>query len=368
MSGAVEITGAQALSWRMRRHLLEPVGALPAHEVVRRLTAIPAASDVDLAVRTRQVGGRPGEVAEAVRDGRILRTFAFRGAVHLLTRENAGAYLALRASGRQWELPSWQEHYRLGTDDWPAFRAAVREALLDHPLTPGELGAALGVRREYEHLRPVFASAPWTLLKALAWQGDLVLGPSRSGTATLQHVDDTVRAAWPDLADAGRFAVESYVRAYGPTTPDHLQYWFGAGLSAGRRRIQGWVAELRDRLAPVVVDGAESFVLAADLDELVGTAPTTTVRLLPGHDQWVLGPGTADPGVVPPAHRAVVSRGANLVTAGGVVVGTWSLRDDDLEVSLFPSGTAPESAAFEEGVVRLAASLDQPLRPRVTTG
>jgi hypothetical protein len=67
-------------------------------------------------------------------------------------------------------------------------------------------------------------------------------------------------------------------------------------------------------------------------------------------------------------HRALVSRGANLVTAGGVVVGTWTLRDDDLAVSLFPSGTAPASAAVDEGVERLAASLDQPLRPRVTTG
>ena len=51
-------------------------------------------------------------------------------------------YLALRSAGRQWELPSWVEYYRLGPADWPDFRAAVREALSDGPLTVAELGEA----------------------------------------------------------------------------------------------------------------------------------------------------------------------------------------------------------------------------------
>ena len=141
--GPVRVTRPQALAWRMRRQLLEPVGTMSAEDVVRRLTAIPAQSDVELAVRTRQETSRPGEVDQAVRDGRLLRTFAFRGAVHLLTPEDGGAYLALRAAGRQWELPSWQEHYGLAPEAWPAFRSAVRDALDDHPLTPDELGGAL---------------------------------------------------------------------------------------------------------------------------------------------------------------------------------------------------------------------------------
>ena len=153
---------------------------------MRRLTAIPAQSDAELAVRTRQQSPRPDELDEALRDGRLLRTFAFRGAVHLLTPEEGGAYLALRAAGRQWELPSWQEYYGLAPHDWPAFREAVREALDDHPLTPAELGAALSARPRYEHLREIFANEPWTLLKALAWQGDLTFGPSRDGEPTFQ--------------------------------------------------------------------------------------------------------------------------------------------------------------------------------------
>ncbi|KQR17720.1 DNA glycosylase AlkZ-like family protein [Cellulomonas sp. Leaf334] len=368
MTGPVQVTRTQALAWRMRRQLLEPVGATSAEDVVRRLTAIPAQSDVELAVRTRQHSSRPGEVREAVLDGRLLRTFAFRGAVHLLTPEEGGAYLVLRAAGRQWELPSWREYYRLAPEDWPDFRAAVRDALDDRPLTPDELGAALATRPRYEHLRPIFANEPWTLLKALAWQGDLAFGPSRDGLPTFQLLTRNPRwAGLPDLADAGPRVIVEYVQAYGPTTPAHLDYWFGAGLSAGRRRIQRWVQELGERLAPVVVDGAPALVLREDVDELTGTEPTSAVRLLPAYDQWVLGPGTADPQIVPPERRTEVSRGANLVVAGGVVVGTWSVRDEDVTVTVFPGAGRPASDALDEGIARLAACLDRPLHPTVTT-
>ncbi|GEK19865.1 DNA glycosylase AlkZ-like family protein [Cellulomonas xylanilytica] len=363
MTTAAQVTRPQALAWRTGRHLLDPVGASSVQDVVRRLTAIPAESDTELAVRTRQRSSRPGEVAEALRDGRLLRTFAFRGAVHLLTPEEGGIYLRLRGAGRQWELPSWQEFYGLAPQDWPAFRETVRDALGGHPLTRAELGEALAARPRYAHLRAVFATDPWTLLKALAWQGDLTFGPSRDGEPTFQLLAHNPRwAGLPDLDDAGRLAIEAYVRAYGPTTADHVQYWLGAGLSAGRRRIQGWLAELlRDRLAPVVVDGTASLVLAEDVDELVGTEPTGVVRLLPAYDQWVLGPGTADPTIVPPAQRAAVSRGANVVIAGGVVVGTWSVRHDRLAVTFFDDAPRPAPDALDEGIDRLGASLDRPL-------
>jgi hypothetical protein len=365
MTGPNQVTRPQALAWRLGRQLLEPVGTSSAEDVVRRLTAIPAQSDVHLAVRTRQQSPRPDELTDALRDGRLLRTFAFRGAAHLLTPEEGGAYLALRAAGRQWELRSWQEYYGLAPHDWPDFRAAVREAVDDHPLTPAELGTALAARPRFEHLREIFARDPWALLKALAWQGDLTFGPSRDGEPTFQLLAHNPRwAGLPDLADAGRHAIEAYVRAYGPTTADHLQYWLGAGLSAGRRRIQGWIADLEDRLAEVVVDGAAAFMLAEDVDELLGTEPTSTVRLLPAYDQWVLGPGTADATIVPPAHRAAVSRGSALVVAAGVLAGTWSLGGDDLTVTFFDDATRPSSDALDEGIARLSASLDRPLDTR----
>src|SRR5690606_26416885 len=107
---------------------------------------------------------QPGDVARAVAAGELVRTFAFRGAVHLATPEGAGVYLALRASSRMWELPSWQTFYGLAPADWPAFRQAVRDALAGGPLTPSALGAVLTSQPAYRHLETVFAANPWSLV------------------------------------------------------------------------------------------------------------------------------------------------------------------------------------------------------------
>ncbi len=57
------------------------------------------------------------------------------------------------------------------------------------------------------------------------------------------------------------------------------------------------------------------------------------VRLLPGHDQWVMGPGTKDVHVTPPALRDLMTRKANPVIVGGVVSGTWARKGDELTVT-----------------------------------
>jgi hypothetical protein len=45
-------------------------------------------------------------------------------------------------------------------------------------------------------------------------------------------------------------------------------------------------------LAEVEIDGQPAHVLAEDVDELAAARPGNAVRLLPGFDQYVLGPGT----------------------------------------------------------------------------
>ena len=361
----LSVSRQQALGWRLGRHLLDPVGSESVAEVVRRLGAVPSMDEslAELAVRTRRRTSRPGELATALAAGAVVKAFAFRGAVHYLAAEDGGIYLALRAAGRQWELPSWVEHYRLAAEDWPAFRAAVREALADGPLTVGEL------------LAPSPATGPTgtsrrcsrrggTLVKPLTWQGDMGFGPPREGRATFQRLDTTPR--WqgiPDLEDAGPRAVLAYLRTYGPATAENLQHWLGDGLSAGRRRIERWVAGLGERLVTVEVAGAASLLAREDVDGLLAAEPSEAVRLLPGHDQWVMGPGTRDEAVVPPERRDPVTRKNNLVVVGGVVAGTWSRRADDLHVTWLDQRAVPR-AALEREVERLAGILGRDLRLR----
>ncbi len=367
-STAVSLGWSQALAWRLRQLLLDPVGAESVAGVVRRLCAIPAQPDAaaELAVRTRRAQSRSGEVARALADGQIIKAYAFRGATHLLTPEEGGAYLALRAASRMWELPSWQSFYGLTPSDWPSLREVVREALAEGPMTRDELSAAVTTRPQFQHLGPAFKSESDTLLKPLAWQGDMSFGPPREGHATFQRLDLNPRwTGLPDLDQAGMHAVEAYFRAYGPATPAHVQYWLGEGLGAGRKRIQSWIAALGERLAAVNIDGDTAYVLREDLDELAATRASTAVRLLPGRDQWVLGPGTADVHVVPPARRHLVSRQANLVIVGGVVSATWTLSDDHLVAAWFTEASSPAHEALAEEVARLATILERPLQLRV---
>lgn len=364
----MKLAWTQALAWRLRRQLLDPVGTDPVEAVVRRLGAVQAQAGqaAELSVRTRRRSSEAGEVARARAEGRLIMTFSFRGSTHLMTPEDAGLYLAVRMAGRQWELKSWREYYRLERADWPALREVVREALADGPLTVRELVAAIATRRRFAHLGPILGENPWGVMKVLGWHGDMSFGPPKGRQQTFQRLDGNPRwAGIPDLEEAGPRAVEAYLRAYGPATADNVQYWLGAGLSAPRKRLQGWLTGLGDRVADVEIEGTRTMVLREDVAELEATQPSSVVRLLPAYDQWLLGPGTADETIVPKARRSLVTRGANVVTVGGVVRGTWTLEGDGIAIDWFGESGSPPNAGLDDEVARLAALLDRPPRTRL---
>ncbi len=375
MGTEASISWAQALGWRLDRQLLDPVGSGSAAAVVRRLGAVLAMDEslAELAVRTRRRTSQPDELARALVDGTVVVSYAFRGSMHYLAPEDGGVYLALRAAGRQWELPSWVEHYRLGPADWPDFRAAVREALAEGPLTVPELGRALARHRAYRHLEPVFDDGAGTLVKPLTWLGDMSFGPRRDGQRTFQRLDTNPRwAGIPDLEEAGPRAVTAYLATYGPATPDHLHYWLGQGLSAGRRRIDRWLAELADRLVALDVEGTTALVRTEDADDVLAAVASDAVRFLPGHDQWVMGPGTKDVHVTPSTQRDAVTRKANPVVVGGVVRGTWATSGDRLTVRWLDATRRPPRGGIGEEVDRQAAlrgsSLDLTLEDASSSG
>lgn len=334
----MDVSLAQALAWRLDRHHLV-TGAGSATDVVRRLGAVPAwLGNPDLAVRRRLARPSPDALADAVGNGDLIRTYAFRGATHLLAAEDAGVYLAVRCANRQWELRSWQEHYDLRPQDWPALREVVRDVVADGPVRHRDLAERVAQKPRFRHLRDALVHPSQTLLKPLAWQGDLCFGPTEDGRPTFRSPSSSPRwRGLPDLDDAGRRAVLAYLDAYGPATRDNLHYWLVAGLSAGRRRVDGWIGDLtEDRIVELQVDGSSMFHLREHLDALTATDPDPDgVILLPGYDQWVLGPGTADQRIVPAAHRPAVTRGANVALRGGRVAGTWKIDDGTPVVSWF---------------------------------
>jgi DNA glycosylase AlkZ-like len=363
----------QALAWRMQRHLLDPVGSLSPARVAGRLCGIQAqvASSAELAVRVRRTKSRPGEVARALSRGELVKTWAMRGTLHLLKPEDGGAFLSLIASGRSWERPSWQRYFGVSTKQIEALRRAARDALSGNVLTREELIAAVTSRRGLGHVGEALRSGWGTLLKPLAWQGDLCFGPSRENRVTFM-LPENASSRWggiPDPDEAARTAMVAYFRAYAPSTADAFGNWLAGGWF-GKRQLRAWFGELADVMAEVEVDGERAYVLADDLEELASTKPTNAVRLLPGFDQYVLGPGTADGRVVPTARRSAVSRQAGwispVVVAGGVVRGTWELDGNRVAVAWFREEGEPPRAALKDEVARLSSILDRPLDPTIT--
>jgi hypothetical protein len=203
------------------------------------------------------------------------------------------------------------------------------------------------------------------VLKPLAWRGEVCFGPPRDGRVTFT-VPRGVSPRWHGLVDADEAApaaVESYLRVYGPATFEGLAAWLGGAVD--KRRLRAWFRGLADRLADVEIDGRQAHILAEDLDELVATKPTGAVRLVPGFDQYVLGPGTEDPLVIPPGRRGAVSRQAGWISAvvlvDGVIRGTWELAQDEVRVAWFKEGGRPPRAAIGDEVTRLSALLDRSL-------
>ena len=135
------------------------------------------------------------------------------------------------------------------------------------------------------------------------------------------------------------------------------------------RQLRIWFSALGDRLGEVEVDGERRYVLAADLEDLGSTKPTTAVRLLPGFDQYVLGPGTEDGHVIPAARRRAVSLQSGwispVVVAGGIVKGTWDRAGDEVRVGWFKEAGEPPLRQIRAEVERLSRVLDRDLHAAI---
>lgn len=356
----------------MRRHFLDPVGDQPVATVVRRLCGVQAqvASYAELCVRVRRKTSQPGEVARALREGRIIKTWAMRGTLHLLTPEDAGTFLSLIAAGRSWERPSWQKYFGVTPKQLDALREVVRDVLGGKALTRAELIEAVIAQRGYGHLGDALRSGWGTLLKPYAWQGDLCFGPSEGNrvTFTTPQAASSRWAGVPEPDEAAPIAIASYLRAYGPANADAFARWIGSGR-IGKRRLRAWFDALGARVAEVEVGGERAFVLAEDLDELVSTKPTRALRLLPGFDQFVMGPGTDDGHVTPARRRTAVSKQSGwispVVIAGGVARGTWGFEGDRARVTWFKEAGAVPRTALRAEVKRLSTIVDRELRLEV---
>jgi hypothetical protein len=349
-----------------RQYLESPANGGPV-EVVRRLcgvqTQVTSAAEMVVAVRQPQAQRR--DLARALRERAVIKTWAMRGALHLLPVDVAGAYLALIAAGKSWERSSWQKAF-ISTRRMNALIETVREILDDRVVSREELVAEVQ-RRTSDALLVQHLRSGWgAILKPLAWQGLLCHGPGAGNRVSFASPARWV-PGWrgiPAVDEAARTAIPAYLNSYGPASMEAFDAWLTRGASS-KAAVRGWLAAVGDQLTAVDIEGHEAFACTEDVDQIARTRPSSTVRLLPAFDQYVLGPGTSDTRILSAERRSDVSRAAGWITpvvvAGGRVVGTWQTRGGTLEVTLFKEARPLGSAVLEVEAARMAALLDKEL-------
>ena len=101
--------------------------------------------------------------------------------------------------------------------------------------------AAVGRRRGFKGVAEGLRSGWGTLLKPIAWQGDLVFGPSQGPRVTFT-TPEAASARWaglPQTDGAARTAIRAYLGAYGPATVEAFSETISGGWF-GRARMRGW--------------------------------------------------------------------------------------------------------------------------------
>ena len=300
----------------------------------------------------------------ALSDGRLVQTFSFRGSVQVMAPETAGVFLALRAAGRQWALRSWVDHYRLRPDEWPDLRAIVRGVVAAGPVAPQVVADELAGNTRFAHLAKEFARPNHTLLKPLAWQGDIVLGPDLDGPLTLQS---------PALAPAWVASRTSTPPATGPcsttspaTAPRRRSTCTTGSAKASARdgpASSGGGRRSRDQVVEVDVEGERRWLLSDHVDELAALRPEAGVVLLPGKDAWVMGPGTKDEWVVPAEHRTLHdARRPSGRSSTGSSTGRGGATATIVEVTCSLAGDARAALAAEVDLLAGLLEVDLSLR------
>ena len=334
------ITNDQVRWFRFRRSGLLDRYDSP-DDAARQLIGIQAQAPIsaDLALFNRVENVTLSSLEKARNEDRqLIRMWGQRNTVHLYAAED-------------WPLlHHWiRDHSLVESKLASSSGRAAFEALVRHAQTRLERGERLTFKdvsslTEYQTIvetrdqwmgaMKVTAFPDWLIAAAvfmrLVRDGVVCHGPDAGSESTFVHrrhwlpeldwIKDK-RRAWP-------IAVDRYLAAYGPATPNDMAAYFGGTVTEAKR----WIAAVRDALIEVDRAGTRSLARAVDLDDLTELPPNASkwpVHLLHRFDPYVLGTvgiknkdWLMDAGDIkqvwrPGAHIEAV------ILDGGRVVGTW---------------------------------------------
>jgi hypothetical protein len=346
---------------RLRAQRLAPRSRSGAAAVVRAVCGIQAqdARAAALSVRARAEGLTAPEVEAArVRERAFVRTWAWRGTLHLVAAEDLAWVLPLVAPGAVRSVRARWRQLGLDDDVYAHAREAILRALTGAgPLTRAEIAerlAAAGIDPSGQRLPHLVGRA--------ALEGLLCHGPERDGEPAYVALRDWIgpltdaRPRGAALAELAR----RYLAAYGPAEPRDLAAW--SGLPAAD--VRGAWAAVEGELAEVEVAGRVAWTLARDAALPRGEPRAPSVRLLPSFDTYLLGYRTRELSVAA-EHAARVWPGGGWIRAvllvDGRAAGTW--RRTGAALAVTPFATLPQAVlpGLEAEVADVGRFLGTPL-------
>ncbi|GAB3446366.1 winged helix DNA-binding domain-containing protein [Actinophytocola sediminis] len=283
------------------------------HDAVARVVGLQAQDPRAnrLAVRARTTGRTAADVDAACRDRTVVRTWAMRGTLHMLTAEDywwvnglLGPYFAARGAPRRRQL---------GLADALLDKAASRIERLSEPLPRRDLIERLDLGIDER------GQAPAHLLSWAANVGLVCRGPetARDEPTYVQVRDWLGPRPDTDPADALATLAHRYLAGYGPATAEDLAAWSGLPIT----RARDGLAAIADLVDTVELDGSAAYVLTG-----AEPAPACPPRLLGHFDAYLLGYRGRDL-AVPAGLRSRIQSGGGFVMptvlVDGAAVGTW---------------------------------------------
>jgi len=324
LAGAPCTTPEEVVRW---------MGALQAQDYTQALWAI--------GLRTRS--STLADVEHAIAERKIVRTWPFRGTLHVVPAEDARWMLALSAPrmlrGATRRMAQLELDEAIMERCTTLFRDALRGG---QRLTR----AAMMTLLDDAGITPT-GQRGYHILWHVAQAGLICCGPHEGAQQTFVLLDEWIPTSRDVSREDGLAELaERYVTSHGPATVHDFAWWAGLTITDARSGLDA-------APSPLIVDriDGKDYWMSGDSP---GDAAhdESTVHLLPGFDEYVLGYKDRDD-VLAPEHAAKIVPGNNgifkpSVVVAGHVVGTWkrTLTKNALGLTLHPfsSFTAPHES------------------------
>jgi Winged helix DNA-binding domain len=369
-------TDEEISAFRLHRHGLDvraPRDRIPA--IIGAVCGVQAQvtvmSRIALWARLRQLTLADIERA-LVRKRTIVKTWAMRGALHLLPSDELLLYLGGLMPTRFPREQKWIQRAGLKEEETTAM---ILDALKDGPVTRAQLVTYLAKRLGTKTKdwmdggwgrETVGANTAWQLVRPAVARGLVCFGPSVGQEITFTRVEEWLRKppSMPAEEEAEEGLVRRHLRAFGPADAKDLWAWSGVYV----RRIRAILDRLQDELVEVDMGRRRGLLLKKDLRDLENVASEPRiVRLLPSFDPFLLGHHNRDH-FVDGAHYKQVYKDqgwlAPVILVDGRVAGTWSYqrhpRKLGVNVKMFATFDKETRAKAEEEADDLSRFLEAP--------